>query len=100
VADRPSLHKQLMFLPSVAGTALFVTAPLGVGGFMNFVWFMALLFLATIPFQYSYGSLFPVEPHQLREANVLPSILLVAGQLVFWVALFLLVSRLASQNGT
>lgn len=97
---RLSFHKELMFLPTVLGTSLFVMAALNIGGVMNFVGFFALLFVTAIPFQYSYRSLFPIEPQRLREAKLIPSLLLVGGQVVFWVGLFVLASHVGAGHGT
>ncbi|TLS19072.1 MAG: hypothetical protein FDZ72_06120 [Betaproteobacteria bacterium] len=97
--NRPSLHKQLMFAPTVVGTSLFVMAALNIDGVMNFIGYFALLFVTAIPFQYSYRSLFPIEPKRLSEAKILSSALLIGGQIVFWVSLFALASNMASRHG-
>ena len=99
MTDRPSVHKQLMFLPNFIGASLFVRIALGITGFVHFAWALGLVFLTTIPFQYTYNSLFPVEPRRLREAGVMRSILLLAGQITFWAGIFLMASHIASQRG-
>lgn len=100
MADRPTLHRQLMFLPTVVGTVLFVIAALEVSGIMEFIGTFSLLLVTAIPFQYTYTSLFPVEPRQLREVRVVPSILLFSGQVLFWVGLFVIASHWGSTHGT
>jgi hypothetical protein len=93
--DRPSLHKQLMFIPTFLGASLFAMAVLNISGLMYFVGSFVLLFVTAIPFLYSYRLLFPVEPYRLREAKVAPSVLLIGGQIAFWVCLFALASHTA-----
>lgn len=100
MSDRPSLHKQLMYMPTVTGTILFVMAALNLSGLMNLVGTIVLLFVTAVPFQYSYSSLFPIEPSRLREAKILPSFLLFATQVVFWVLLFVVASRVGESHVT
>ena len=100
ITGGPCLHKQLLFLPSVLGTLAFVMAGLDISGVMYFVASFGLLFLTAIPFQLTYTSLFPEEPLQLRDAKVSSSLLVLAGQIVFWVLLFVIISHWRSQNGT
>ena len=89
-----------MFLPTVVGTVLFVIAALDVSEIMEFVGIFSLLLVTAIPFQYTYASLFPIEPRRLREVRVVPSILLFSGQVLFWVGLFVLASHWGSTLGT
>src|SRR5262245_50742948 len=100
ITGAPSLHKQLLFLPTLLGTLIFVMAGLNIGGAMYFVVSFILLFVTAIPFQLSYASLFPEEPRRLREAKFSSSMLLVGGQVAFWVMLFLIASHWRSQHGT
>ena len=100
VADRPTLHRQLMFLPTVVGTVLFVIAALEVSEIMEFIGTFSLLLVTAIPFQYTYTSLFPIEPRHLREVRLVPSILLFSGQVLFWVGLFVIASHWGSTHGT
>jgi len=100
ITGAPSLHKQLLFVPTVLGTFLFVMAGLDLSGVTEFVVGFLLLFVTAIPFQASYTSLFPEEPRRLREAKVASSILLLASQIAFWVILFVIASYWRSQHGT
>jgi hypothetical protein len=100
ITGGPSLHKQLLFSPTVLGTALFVMAGLDLSGVLNFVTFFVLLFVTAIPFQFSYTSLFPEEPRRLREANVGSSMLLLLSQIAFWIVLFMIFSHWRGQHGT
>lgn len=89
-----------MYLPTVAGTVLFVMAGFDLSGLMNFIATLVLLVLTAIPFQYSYHSLFPVEPARLREARIALSLLFFTAQALFWVALFVTASYLEKRHGT
>jgi hypothetical protein len=100
VGERPSLHKQLLFVPTVAGSLLFVMAGLDIGGLMTFVAVFLLLSVTAIPFQYTYASLFPIQPQRLREAKLAPSFVLFAAQVLFWAILFVLGSYWRSNHGT
>src|SRR5947207_3372214 len=100
MGERPSLHKQLLFLPTAVGTTLFVMAGLNISGVMKFVAGFVLLLVTAIPFQHSYASLFPVQPRRLRDARLAPSAVLIAGQVLFWAGLFVLFSYWRSNRGT
>jgi len=83
-----------MFVPTVVGTCLFVMAALDIDGLNYFPALFALLFVTAIPFQYSYRLLFPIEPQRLNEAKVVPSVLLIGGQIAFWAGLFVLCNHM------
>jgi hypothetical protein len=100
ITGAPSLHKQLLFLPTVLGTLVFVMAGLDIGGVMYFVVSFVLLFVTAVPFQFGYTSLFPEEPRRLREAKVSSSMLLLASQIALWIMLFVIVNYWRSQHGT
>lgn len=89
-----------MFLPTVVGTVLFVIVALEVSEILEFIGIFALLLLTAIPFQYTYASLFPVEPRYFREVRVVPSILFFLGQVFFWISLFVIASHWGSTHGT
>ena len=85
-----------MFIPTVVGTCLFVMAALNISDGLNyFLALSALIFVTSIPFHYSYRFLFPIEPQRLKEATVVPSALLIGGQIAFWVSLFALAKYMA-----
>lgn len=67
---------------------------------MDLLGFFALLFVTAIPFQYSYGSLFPIEPRHLSEVKLIPSALLFSGQVLFWVGFIALVGQVGAKHGT
>jgi hypothetical protein len=100
ITGAPGLHKQLLFVPTVLGTSIFVLAGLDIGGVMFFVVSFLLLFVTAIPFQFTYISLFPEEPGRLREAKVGSSVLLLVSQIAFWIMLFIIASYWRNQHGT
>src|SRR5471030_2621556 len=87
---RPSLHKELLFVPTLIGTMLFVIGALNISGVMEFVVFFTLLVLTAIPFQHLYSSFFPKEPQTLGQVKVGSSVVVLLIQCGFWIALFLL----------
>jgi hypothetical protein len=100
MGERPSVHKQLLFLPTVVGTMLFVMAGLDISGFMIFVAAFVLLFVTAIPFQYTYTTLFPIQPERVLEAKLGRSVLFFSAQLVFWAGLFVLAGYWRATHGT
>ena len=100
MGERPSLHKQLLFLPTVIGTMLFVMAGLDIGGFLTFVAAFVLLFVTAVPFQYTYTTLFPTQPERVLQAKLGRSVLLLIAQLLFWAGLFALASYWRATQGT
>jgi hypothetical protein len=79
---------------------LFVMSGLGISGPMTFVVAFVLLFVQGVVFQHTYVSLFPVQPHRLRQAKVAPSILLFALQVFFWVVVLVLARYWRANHGT
>lgn len=98
--NRPSSHQQLMFFPSILGVALFVMSVVNFGVLIDSAFYFGLLCLVAIPFRLSYTTLFPIEPHRFLDARIGPSVMLFAGQLLFWAGLYFVLGNMRVGNGS